>query len=178
MVGHINNGWVIDVDFREGNESPASKNLEFIKQCALQLPLGKRFDRFRADSASYQADIFNYCEEKNILFTVTAKKNTNVFESIKSIKDEAWQTFSKREKLAEFTHTMQDTNNAFRMIVIKKDITPTLPTLEGYISDEVMMQHQDEIYYCIAPLQILKQMLFTFISELLLIIFFYSSNKS
>ena len=66
------------------------------------------------------------------------------------IKDEEWQTFSKREKIAEFTHTMQDTNNAFRMIVIKKDITPILPTLEEYISDEVMMQHQDEIYYCIA----------------------------
>jgi hypothetical protein len=26
-----NNGWVIDIDFREGNETPASKNLEFIK---------------------------------------------------------------------------------------------------------------------------------------------------
>jgi hypothetical protein len=150
MVGHINNGWVIDVDFREGNVAPASKNLEFIKQCVLQLPLGKHFDRFRADSASYQADIFNYCEEKNILYTVTAKKNRSIFNSIKSIKDEEWQTFSKREKIAEFTHTMQDTNNAFRMIVIKKDITPTLPTLEGYIGNEVMMQHQDEIYYCIA----------------------------
>ena len=150
MVGHINNGYVIDVDFREGNEAPASKNLEFIKQCEVQLPLGKKFDRFRADSASYQANIFNYCDEKNILYTVTAKKNRSMFNSIKSIKNEEWQTFSKREKIAEFTHTMQDTNNAFRMIVIKKDITPTLPTLEGYISDEVMMQHQDEIYYCIA----------------------------
>ena len=36
------------------------------------------------------------------------------------------------------------------MVVIKKDITPTLPTLEEYISDEVMMQHQDEIFYYIA----------------------------
>jgi len=150
MVGHINNGYVVDVDFREGNEAPASKNLEFIKQCELQLPLGKKFDRFRADSASYQANIFNYCDEKNILYTVTAKKNRSMFNSIKSIKNEEWQTFSKREKIAEFTHAMQDTNNAFRMIVIKKDITPILPTLEGYISDEVMMQHQDEIYYCIA----------------------------
>ena len=150
MVGHINNGWVIDVDFREGNEAPASKNLEFIKQCVLQLPLDKKFDRFRADSASYQADIFNYCEEKNILFTVTAKKNKNMFDSIKNIKDGGWHTFSKREKIAEFTHTMQDTDSAFRMIVIKKDITPMLLNLEGYISDEVMMQHQDEIYYCIA----------------------------
>ncbi len=86
-----------------------------------------------------------------------------MFNSIKSIEDEEWQTFSKREKVAEFTHTMQDTDNAFRMIVVKKDITPTLPTLEEYISDEVMMQHQDEIYYCIAtndneltPVEIIK----------------------
>ncbi len=150
MVGHINGGYVIDVDFREGNVSPASKNLEFIKQCQAQLPHGVKFDRFRADSASYQSAIFNYCDKEDILFTVTAKKNKVVFDSIKNIKDKEWQTFSKREKVAEFTHTMQDTDNAFRMIVIKKDITPVLPTLEEYISDEVMMQHQDEIYYCIA----------------------------
>lgn len=73
-----------------------------------------------------------------------------MFDSIKNIKDKEWKSFTKREKIAEFTHTMQDTDNAFRMVVIKKDITPTLPTLEEYISDEVMMQHQDEIYYCIA----------------------------
>ena len=150
MVGHINGGYVIDVDFREGNEAPADKNLEFIKQCQKQLPLGVKFDRFRADSASYQAGIFNHCDKENILFTVTAKKSTNVFDSIKAIKEDEWEIFSKREKVAEFMHTMQDTENAFRMIVIKKDITPILPTLEGYISDEVMMQHQDEIYYCIA----------------------------
>ena len=150
MVGHINGGYVIDVDFKEGNEAPASKNLEFIKQCQGQLPIGVKFDRFRADSASYQAAIFNHCDKENILFTVTAKKNKNVFDSIKDIKDDTWQFFSKREKVSEFTHTMQDTDNAFRMIVIKKDITPILPTMEEYISDEVMMQYQDEIYYCIA----------------------------
>ncbi len=104
----------------------------------------------KADSASYQAAIFNYCEEENILFTVTAKKDRNILESIKHIKDEAWQTFSPKEKIAEFTHTMNRTSHAFRMIVVKKNITPLLPTLEEYISDEVMMRYQDEIYYCIA----------------------------
>lgn len=94
--------------------------------------------------------IFNYCDKENIQFSVTAKKNKNVFDSIKEIKDDEWQILSKREKIAEFIHTMTGTDNAFRMIVIKKDITPTLPTLEGYIGEEVMMQYQDEIYYCIA----------------------------
>ena len=36
------------------------------------------------------------------------------------------------------------------MIVIKKDITPILPTLEGYIDPEVLAKHQDEMYYYIA----------------------------
>jgi len=150
LIGHINNGWVIDADFRDGNMAPADENLEFIQKCASQLPIGMKFDRFRADSASYQAAIFNYCHKEGILFTVTAKKNKNIFEAIKNIKDDTWQSFSTREKIAEFTHTMIHTDSAFRMIVIKKDITPILPTLQEYIADEVMMQYQDEIYYCIA----------------------------
>jgi len=150
MIGHINGGWIIDADFRDGNVAPADKNLDFIKQCVLQLPIGVKFDRFRADSASYQADIFNYCDKENILFTISGRKDSSVWNSINTIKDEEWETLSKREKISEFFHTMNDTDNAFRMIVVKKDITPILPTLEGYISEEVMEQYKDEMYYCIA----------------------------
>ncbi len=46
MVRYINGGYVIDVDFREENEPTANENLEFLKQCELQLPLGRKFDRF------------------------------------------------------------------------------------------------------------------------------------
>jgi hypothetical protein len=150
MIGHINNGWVIDVDFRDGNVAPAEGNLNFIQQCQLQLPLGVKFDRFRADSASYQAEIFNHCDKENIKFTISGRKDASVWTSIDVIKEDEWKIFSKREKIAEFIHAMNDTDNAFRMIVVKKDITPILPTLEGYISEEVMEQHRDEIYYCIA----------------------------
>jgi len=150
MVGHINGGYVIDADFREGNIAPADKNLEFIKQCAEQLPVGKTFDRFRADSASYQASIFNYCDQEKILFTISGQKDQSVWRSIKEIKDNAWETLSKREQISEFVHTMGQTDNAFRMIVVKKDITPLLPTLEGYISEEVKAKYEDERYYCIA----------------------------
>jgi len=150
MVGHINGGYVIDADFREGNIAPADKNLEFIKQCAEQLPVGKTFDRFRADSASYQVSIFNYCDQEKILFTISGQKDQSVWRSIKEIKDNAWETLSKREQISEFVHTMGQTDNAFRMIVVKKDITPLLPTLEGYISEEVKAKYEDERYYCIA----------------------------
>ena len=64
MIGHINGGYIIDVDFREGNVAPVSKNLEFIKQCEAQLPKGKKFSRLRAEGASYQAEIFNTITKK------------------------------------------------------------------------------------------------------------------
>ena len=122
MIGHINGSYVIDVDFREGNEAPANKNLEFIKQCQLQLPLGVKFDRVRIDSAGYQAEIFNHCDKENMLFTVSGRKDKSVWEAINNLEDDDFIEFSKREKISEFLHTMNNTDNAFRMIVVKKDI--------------------------------------------------------
>ncbi|MDQ7046010.1 MAG: hypothetical protein Q9M32_08865, partial [Sulfurimonas sp.] len=102
------------------------------------------------DSAGYQASIFNYCDEEKMLFTISGRKDRSVWTSLNDIKDNEWEILSKKEKISEFVHSMNGTDNAFRMIVVKKDITPILPTLEGYISEEVMKQHRDEMYYCIA----------------------------
>jgi hypothetical protein len=150
MIGHINNGWIIDADFRDGNIAPADNNLEFIKQCQLQLPIGTKFDRVRIDSAGYQAAIFNHCDKEQMLFTISGRKDSSVWTSINEIKDSEWERLSKKEQISEFLHTMKDTDNAFRMIVVKKDITPVLTGMEDYISDEVKEQQKDEMYYCIA----------------------------
>ena len=150
MVGHINGGYVIHTDFREGNEAPASKNLAFIKACTAQLPVGTSFDRFRADSASYQAEIFNHCDKENILFTVSGQKDKSVLYEIDAIKEKDWEVLSPKEHIAEFLHTMDKTQNAFRMIVVKKNITPTLPELDAYLSSETKEQLHKETYYTIA----------------------------
>lgn len=152
MVGHINGGYVIDVDFRAGNVAPADKNLEFIKQCVMQLPVGKKFDRVRIDSAGYQAAIFNYCDEQKIKFTVSAPLDTSIKYAIDEIKNdkEKWKKLNSREQVAEALHDMKDTENAFRLIIVKKDITPMLPTLEDTLTDEEKAQYYQELYYCIA----------------------------
>ena len=64
------NGLVIGDEFREGNEAPATRNLEFMKHCEVQLPKGKHIKAFRTGSAAYQAKIINYCNKKGILFAV------------------------------------------------------------------------------------------------------------
>ena len=150
MIGHINGGYVIHADFREGNAASASKNLEFIKACAMQLPIGVKFNRFRADSASYQAEIFNYCNKENILFTVSGQKDQSVMYEINTIKEDNWEVLSPREHIAEFMHTMGEADNAFRMIVVKKDITPVLPELDTYLSKETKEQLYKEMYYTVA----------------------------
>ena len=150
MIGHVNGGYVIHADFREGNVAPASKNLEFIKSCIAQLPIGTTFDRFRADSASYQAEIFNYCDKENILFTVSGQKDSSVIYEIENIKEDDWEVLNPKEQIAEFMHTMGEADNAFRMIVVKKDITPTLPGLDEYLSKETKEQLHKEMYYTIA----------------------------
>jgi len=152
MVGHINGGYVIDADFRDGNVAPADKNLEFIKQCVLQLPIGKRFDRVRVDSAGYQAKIFNYCDEQKIKFTISAPLDKSIRYAIDEIKDnkDKWEKLNSHEKVAEVLHDMKETQNAFRLIIVKKDITPMLPTLEDTLADEEKAKYYQEMHYCVA----------------------------
>ena len=73
MVGHLaENGLVIYAEFRQGNVAPAARNLQFIKQCEKQMLKGNRIGYIRADAASYQAEIFNYCEERGIKYAIGA----------------------------------------------------------------------------------------------------------
>ena len=73
MVEHIaENGLVIHDEFREGNDSPSSRNLEFIKGCIGQMPEGKKIKNLRSDSAGYQADIINFCESEGIKYAIGA----------------------------------------------------------------------------------------------------------
>ena len=83
IVGHLaENGLVVGDEFRQGNEPPAARNLEFIKQCISKIPKGKKIKYLRADSAAYQAKIINFCEEKGIQFAIGADLDEAVLEAI------------------------------------------------------------------------------------------------
>lgn len=134
MVGHLNGGYVIASEFRDGNIAPADTNLKFIKKCIHQLPKNKKLSCLRADSATYQAEVFNYCEENNINFVIGGQLDRSVMKQINKISN--WKTLSKFEDISEFVHTMTHTNKSFRVIVIKRNITPMLPNLEDILTDE------------------------------------------
>lgn len=120
IVGHLaENGIVLGDEFREGNESPGSRNLEFIKHCIFQMPSDKQIGKLRADSAAYQADIFNLCEERNIKFAIGGDLDSAVKKLISTIPEEDWRPFRDGE-IAETVHSMNKTKKAFRLIVIRR----------------------------------------------------------
>ena len=92
MVGHLaENGLIVGDDFREGNEPPASQNLEFIRHCVYQMPKGKEIKFLRSDSAGYQADILNFCEEKGIKYAIGGDLDSSVVKAIEGIPDGDWK---------------------------------------------------------------------------------------
>jgi hypothetical protein len=120
MVGHIAElGLVVGHEFREGNTAPAARNLEFMQACERNMPKGKKITAVRADSAAYQATIFNWCEETGKVFAIGADQDAAVKAAIKAIPEGGWKTFRDGE-IAETVHCMSKTNKAFRLIVMRR----------------------------------------------------------
>lgn len=120
IVGHLSeNGLAVGDEFRAGNEAPAARNLDFVKYCARQMPKGKRIKALRADSASYQADIINYCESNGIEFAIGADLDEAVLNAIRSIPEQDWRAY-RAGHISETVHCMNKTDKAFRLIVIRR----------------------------------------------------------
>jgi len=120
IVGNLaENGLVVGDEFREGNQSPGSRNLEFIKYCIQQMPTSKRIKALRADAASYQADIINFCYEQDTEFAIGADLDEAVVRAIKSLPECEWAPY-RGGHIAETVHCMNRTQKAFRLIVVRR----------------------------------------------------------
>jgi len=156
IIGHLNGGYVVHQEFRAGNVAPADRNLAFVQQCEAQLPKGRKIDYLRADAASYQAALFNYCDKNNITYVIGGHLDQRVLASIQKIT--AWKPLKTKkgtahhlkEEVAEFIHTMNGTDHAFRLIVVKKTATPILHGLEQFLSKEELLLLASERYSVIA----------------------------
>jgi len=131
IVGHLaENDLVVGEEFRAGNDSPGARNLEFIEYCAVQMPAGRRIVRLRADSAAYQAGIFNWCAENRVSFAIGADLDVAVRAAIRGILTEDWRKF-RDGWIAETGHTMNATQQDFRLIVIRRPVQREMFAAEG-----------------------------------------------
>lgn len=120
MVGHLaENGLIVGDEFREGNDSPGSRNLEFVRYCERQLPRGQRIKALRADSAAYQAAVVNYCQGNGIEFAIGGDLDKAVKAVINNMRDDEWRPY-QNGFIGETVHCMQKTKEAFRLVVIRR----------------------------------------------------------
>ena len=131
LVGHVPelSGMVVHEEFREGNISPGAGHVPFLTVCLRRLPPGIRVGRFRADSASYQASVLNFCQERGIRFVIGADLDAAVREAIRAIPETDWSPYQDGH-IAETVHCMNRTEKAFRLLVVRRRVQNLLPGVE------------------------------------------------
>jgi hypothetical protein len=123
LLGYVN-GICVGQEFRDGNVSPGAGLLRFAQKCEAALAAGKRI-YFRSDSAAYQAEVIDHYSQPGRTFTITADLDAAVKREIKNLPESAWQPYRTAEgvatdrEIAETVHTMNQTRQAFRLIVLR-----------------------------------------------------------
>jgi hypothetical protein len=123
LVGYVN-GVCVGHEFREGNQSPGAGILDFVRSCETALPERKRI-YFRSDSAAYQAAVINHYSRPGRSFTITAALDVAEKGEIQHLPETAWQPYrtadglATEREIAETVHTMNGTEQAFRLIVLR-----------------------------------------------------------
>jgi hypothetical protein len=122
ILGFIaENGICLASEFREGNVVAGARAVEFLEECERGLPEGKEISTIRSDSAFYQAEVLNWCEECGKSYTITAGKDKGVLEAITTVRD--WKKLRTLEgeemdrEVGTAIHIMQKTEQAFRLVV-------------------------------------------------------------
>lgn len=112
-------------EFREGNVPPQAGQLAFYRTCKQRMPAGKRIARYRGDSASYGAELINELEEDEVVWAITARQDSGVQGAILAIGESEWKepVLGCGYEMAETVHTMNETKEAFRLI-LKRWLVP------------------------------------------------------
>lgn len=123
---------VVHEDFRQGSMAPQSDALNFLRETIAQLPKMVEQIHVRSDSAWYQREVIDYCEENGYGFAITADKDEAVMAALSLMKDEDWQRINLpadpddqelyvREWACESVHTFNESKHAYRIIFLRKE---------------------------------------------------------
>ncbi|MBK8870730.1 MAG: IS1380 family transposase [Elusimicrobia bacterium] len=135
--------------FRPGNAS-AMANVAGLLERVLEAVKGIGV-RVRSDSAGFQADVVRVLRAKGARFTITARKDAAVLETIRGIKPECWRKYeggaweNRETEIAQTVHAFgAEDLAAHRMIVIRwKKTNPELFDKEPYEYHAVITNMDD-----------------------------------
>jgi hypothetical protein len=125
-------GVVVHDDFRNGNASPGSDALSFLKDTLAQLPPSVTQVNIRSDSAWYQAEVMDFCQEEGHGFCFGADLDEAVKALFMTVNEDAWQRINVpkdpgdqedyvREWATETVHTLNQSKHAYRILLMRKE---------------------------------------------------------
>lgn len=151
MLGFWAEGQVaIQGEARQGNETPSSKALAFLKKCAGCIPQRIKRRRLRADAAWFQYGVMEYCDEKGIEFAIGGVQNEAMMRAIDAIAARQWQRWTddademrlrperKDWEIAETVYSFEKGRGAYRVVVIRKPY-PQLDMFKGIIYEYMIV---------------------------------------
>jgi hypothetical protein len=114
----------VRADYRNGAAHAGAGTKEQLEYADdLLKSLKKRLKYFRSDSAAYNANVFNACSDRGIIFTITADQDAAVKAAIRSIKAKEWQSLYDEKgantgrQFATVVHCMEKTKKPFTLVV-------------------------------------------------------------
>jgi hypothetical protein len=84
-------GMVLRGLFRPGNASPSANALSFLRSSLKQLPPWVAHIRIRSDSAWYNHQVMDYCQDHRVQFTITAVLTEPLLEAAQAIPERDWR---------------------------------------------------------------------------------------
>ena len=159
MLGHIGEtGQAAGCEFRAGNMPPAQDNLGFVETCAAGLPAGVSVKYLRADAASYQGAVFEYCDTHEIGYVVRARRSKAMKAWITERPESAFTPLMRDGEAVDGQHTcrgvwaMDRYQNTFTLVVqrTRKGGQQDLDLGEDATDDETTMTDGRYIYRALA----------------------------
>lgn len=117
--------WLLHEEFRTGSASPSAGAVRFIQACQSRMAEGTRIERLRSDSAFYNHEVTDYCEQEGIGYVMGADWDEAVKQAYHTITADQWMSFlAKRSRenreVAETVHTFNQGHTSFRLIFVRE----------------------------------------------------------
>jgi len=110
---------LLHVEMRSGNTHPGAKAVSYLKRLAKKIPTLVKRIYLRSDSAFYNREVVEFCEEKGWEFSITADQTAALLRAINALAPDAWRqdTEDAERAYGEFTYNPVKWKKTYRYLV-------------------------------------------------------------
>lgn len=110
---------LLHVEVRSGNTHPGAKAVSYLRRLKKKIPSLVEKIYLRSDSAFYNREVVEFCEEEGWEFSITADQTAALLRVINALAPDAWQQDTENAEIAygEFSYNPVKWKKAYRYLV-------------------------------------------------------------